>query len=81
MDDGHAEGKETTMNGLMMDGFQLSLTFLVERAERLTPSSPVVSRLANGSLRRMSVGEAAARRGGSLTSGGACASAIEPRIL
>jgi len=49
------------MNGLMMDDFQLSLTSLVERGERLTPESPVVSRLSDGSLRRMTFGECAER--------------------
>ena len=33
------------LNGLMMDDFQLSLTVLVERAERLNARAPVVSRV------------------------------------
>jgi fatty-acyl-CoA synthase len=45
----------------MMDDFQLSLTTLVERAERLTASAPVVSRLGDGSVRRMTLGECAER--------------------
>jgi fatty-acyl-CoA synthase len=49
------------MNGLMMDDFQLSLTTLVERAERLTPLAPVVSRRGDGSIRRTTIGECAAR--------------------
>jgi fatty-acyl-CoA synthase len=49
------------MNGLMMDDFQLSLTALAERAERLTPEAPVVSRLSDGSIRRTTSGECAAR--------------------
>ncbi len=49
------------MNGLMMDDFQLSLTALFERAERLTPDAPVVSRLSDGSIRRMTFGECAGR--------------------
>ena len=49
------------LNGLMMDDSQLSLTALVERAERLTPSSAVVSRLGDGSMRRMTFGECAER--------------------
>src|SRR5437763_7094104 len=49
------------LNGLMMDHFQLTLTTLVERAERLTPSSPVVSRLADGTVRRTAIGECAER--------------------
>ncbi len=53
--------EEAMLNGLMMDHFQLSLTTLVERAERLTPSSPVVSRRADGSVRRATIGECAER--------------------
>ncbi|HTU31221.1 MAG TPA: long-chain fatty acid--CoA ligase [Solirubrobacteraceae bacterium] len=49
------------MDGLMMDGFQLSLTALVERAERLTPAAPVVARRGDGSTRRMTIGECAGR--------------------
>jgi fatty-acyl-CoA synthase len=49
------------LNGLMMDDFQLSLTVLTERAERLNPTSVVVSRRPNGSVRRMSLGESAQR--------------------
>jgi fatty-acyl-CoA synthase len=48
-------------NGLMMDDFQLSLTSLVERAERLTPSCPVVSRRPDGSMHRTTLGECAGR--------------------
>ena len=53
--------RNDVLNGLMMDDFQLSLTTLVERAERLTPASPVVSRRPDGSVRRMSIGECAGR--------------------
>ena len=49
------------LNGLMMDDFQLSLTVLVERAERLNSASPVVSRRPDGSVRRMTMGECAER--------------------
>jgi fatty-acyl-CoA synthase len=49
------------LNGLMMDDFQLSLTALVERAERLTSASPVVSRRSDGSIRRATIGECAQR--------------------
>ena len=49
------------LNGLMMDDFQLSLTVLVERAERLNPASRVVSRRPDGSVRRMTLGECAQR--------------------
>jgi fatty-acyl-CoA synthase len=49
------------LNGLMMDDFHLSLTVLVERAERLNSGSSVVSRRPDGSVRRMTVGECALR--------------------
>ena len=49
------------LNGLMMDDFQLSLTVLVERAERLNSGSPVVSRRPDGSMRRTTLGECARR--------------------
>ena len=49
------------MNGLMMDDFQLSLTVLVERAERLNSAAPVVSRRPDGSVRRTTLGECAGR--------------------
>jgi len=45
----------------MMDDFQLSLTVLVERAERLNSASPVVSRRPDGSVRRTTIGECAGR--------------------
>ena len=56
------------LNGLMMDDFQLSLTVLVERAERLNSASPVVSRRPDGSVRRTTIGESA-RRARRLASG------------
>jgi fatty-acyl-CoA synthase len=49
------------LNGLMMDDFQLSLTVLVERAERLNAGSAVVSRRLDGSVRRTTLGECAQR--------------------
>ena len=49
------------LNGLMMDDFQLSLTVLVERAERLNSGAPVVSRRPDGSVRRTNLGECAQR--------------------
>jgi fatty-acyl-CoA synthase len=49
------------LNSLMMDDYQLSLTALVERAERLTPSCPVVSRRGDGSIQRTTLGHAAQR--------------------
>ena len=45
----------------MMDDFQLTLTVLVERAERLNSASPVVSRRPDGSVRRMTLGQCAQR--------------------
>ena len=49
------------LNGLMMDDFQLSLSVLVERAERLNSASAVVSRRSDGSVRRTTLGECAQR--------------------
>jgi len=49
------------LSGLMMDDFQLSLTSLVERAERLSGARPVVSRRPDGSLHRTTLGECAGR--------------------
>ena len=47
--------------GLMMDDFPLSLTTVVERAERLTPGRKVVSRRPDGSIHRTTLGECAGR--------------------
>jgi fatty-acyl-CoA synthase len=47
--------------GLMMDDFPLSLTTVVERAEKLSPSRKVVSRRPDGSIHRTTIGEAAER--------------------
>jgi fatty-acyl-CoA synthase len=44
-----------------MDDFQLSLTTIVERAEQLKFSRPVVSRRGDGSLDRTTLGECASR--------------------
>jgi fatty-acyl-CoA synthase len=49
------------IDGLMMDDFQLTLTALVERAQRLTPTAAVVSRLADGSVARTTLGDCAQR--------------------
>jgi fatty-acyl-CoA synthase len=49
------------LNGLMMDDFQLSLTVLVQRAERLNSRAPVVSRRPDGSVRHTALGECALR--------------------
>lgn len=56
------------LNGLMMDDYQLSLTALVERAERLSPNSQVVSRRGDGTIHRTTVG-ACAHRARRLASG------------
>ncbi len=47
--------------GLMMDDFPLSLTAVVERAEKLTPARKVVSRRPDGSIHRTTLGETAKR--------------------
>ena len=52
---------DTMLSGLMMDDIQLSLTALVERAERLTPGRPVVSRRPDGSVERTTIGDCARR--------------------
>ena len=52
---------EKMINGLMMDDYQLTLTPIVERAEQLTPSRKVVSRLPDGSIHRTTIGECARR--------------------
>lgn len=49
------------LSGLMMDDFQLSLTTLVERAERLSPTRPVVSSRPDGSIDRTTIGDCARR--------------------
>jgi fatty-acyl-CoA synthase len=55
------ESEEALLNGLMMDDFQLALTVLVERAERLNSEAEVVSRRPDGSVRRTTMGECAQR--------------------
>ena len=59
---------DTMLNGLMMDDFQLSLTALVERAERLSPDQAVVSRRPDGSVLRTTIGDCT-RRARRLASG------------
>ena len=49
------------LTGLMMDDFQLTLTTLVERAEQLSPTRPVMSRRPDGSLHRTTIGECTSR--------------------
>ncbi len=48
-------------NGLMMDDYPLSLTAIVERAERLTGKRKVVSRRPDGTIHRTTVGDCACR--------------------
>jgi acyl-CoA synthetase (AMP-forming)/AMP-acid ligase II len=48
-------------HGLMMDDYPLSLTPIIERAERLTPNRKVVSRRPDGSIERSTLGECAGR--------------------
>jgi fatty-acyl-CoA synthase len=52
---------ETVLNGLMMDDYPLSLTAVVERAERFHAERPVVFRRPDGSVGRTTTGEIAAR--------------------
>jgi fatty-acyl-CoA synthase len=52
---------ETTLNGLMMDDYPLSLTAIVERAERLTPGRKVVYRRPDGAVHRTTIGACAGR--------------------
>ena len=52
---------ETTLTGLMMDDYPLSLTAIVERAELLSPERKVVYRRPDGKVHRTTVGECARR--------------------
>ena len=52
---------DTMLNGLMMDDFPLSLTAVVERAERISGKRKVVSRRPDGSIHRTTMGECAGR--------------------
>jgi fatty-acyl-CoA synthase len=52
---------ETITEGLMMDDYPLSLTSVVERAEKLTPGRKVVSRRPDGSIHRTTIGECVQR--------------------
>ena len=52
---------ETTLTGLMMDDYPLSLTAIVERAELLTPERKVVYRRADGKVHRTTMGDCADR--------------------
>jgi fatty-acyl-CoA synthase len=52
---------EPKLYGLMMDDYPLSLTTIVERAERLTPGRKVVYRRPDGSIHRTTMGDCAQR--------------------
>ncbi len=52
---------QSTLDGLMMDDFPLSLTTIVERAELLGGEVKVVSRRPDGEMHRTTVGECAHR--------------------
>jgi len=52
---------ESMVNGLMMDDFPLSLTAVVERAERFSGRRAVVSRRPDGSIHRTTMGDCAHR--------------------
>ena len=52
---------EVMVTGLMMDDYQLSLTPLIERAERVSARRGVVSRRPDGSIHRTTIGECAGR--------------------
>ncbi len=52
---------DARLDGLMMDDFPLTLTAIVERAERLNGTSKVVSRRPDGSIHRTTLGECARR--------------------
>ena len=62
---------EVMVTGLMMDDYQLSLTPLIERAERFSARRGVVSRRPDGSIHRTTIGECAgnARRLGAALAG------------
>jgi fatty-acyl-CoA synthase len=49
------------LTGLMMDDYPLTLTAIVERAERFNGSRPVVSRLPDGSIHRTTLGQSCER--------------------
>ncbi len=52
---------ERMLNGLMMDDYQLTLTAVIERAERLSDRRAVVSRRPDGSIHRTTMGACARR--------------------
>jgi fatty-acyl-CoA synthase len=52
---------EPVLYGLMMDDYPLSLTALIERAERLTPDRKVAYRRPDGAVHRTTMGDCARR--------------------
>src|SRR5947209_18975031 len=52
---------EPMLDGLMMDDYPLSLTSVVERAERFSTERPVVSRRPDGDIHRTTLGACARR--------------------
>ena len=52
---------EPISSGLMMDGYPLTLTPIIERAERLTGDREVVTRRADQSVHRTTIGDCATR--------------------
>ena len=52
---------EPLLTGLMMDDYPLSLTAVIERAERLTPSRSVVCRRPDGAVDRTTMGDCTRR--------------------
>src|SRR5947209_2042482 len=52
---------EPMLDGLMMDDYPLSLTSVVERAERFSTERPVVSRRPDGTMHRTTLGACARR--------------------
>src|SRR5690348_13514689 len=55
---------QSTLMGLMMDDFALSLTTIVERAEQLTPHRAIVYRRPDCEVHRTTLGESARRARG-----------------
>jgi fatty-acyl-CoA synthase len=54
-------GSEDTMNGLMMDHYELTLNRLIGRAERLHSAKEIVSRAPDGEVHRTTYGEITSR--------------------
>ena len=56
-----SHGRETMRNGLMMDDYPLTLTSIIERAERFHADSEVMSRRPSGAISRTTLGACARR--------------------